>query len=46
MLDRETSRNKGFAFVTFAEEDGVNKSLAATGTVIEGRAVGLHQTFD
>ncbi len=39
MLDRESGRNKGFAFVTFAADSDLLIALEATGSVIEGRSV-------
>jgi RNA-binding protein Musashi len=39
MMDRETMRNKGFGFVTFDDENGVERSMAATGMELDGKMV-------
>lgn len=39
MFDRETNRNKGFGFVTFEDDDGVERSMHATGKELEGKPV-------
>ena len=39
MFDRDTGRSKGFAFATFADEEGVNNAMAASGTELEGKPV-------
>lgn len=43
MFDRETNRNKGFGFVTFEDDDGVDRAMEATGQELEGKPVGLWQ---
>ncbi len=37
ITDRETGRSKGFAFITFESDQGVQASLAADGTELKGR---------
>lgn len=39
MLDRETSRNKGFGFVTFEDFAGVDRAMQAQNLILEGRPV-------
>ena len=39
MFDRETNRNKGFGFVTFEDDDGVDRAMEATGQELEGKPV-------
>lgn len=39
MLDRETSRNKGFGFVTFEDASGVDRAMQGHNLVLEGRPV-------
>ena len=37
ILDRETGRSRGFAFVTFASSDDANEALALDGQNLSGR---------
>ena len=37
ILDRETGRSRGFAFVTFASDDDANEALALDGQNLSGR---------
>ena len=37
ILDRETGRSRGFAFVTFASADDANEALALDGQNLSGR---------
>ncbi|MRI34441.1 RNA-binding protein [Endozoicomonas sp. OPT23] len=37
IIDRETGRSRGFAFVTFAESDAANDALALDGKELNGR---------
>ena len=39
ITDRETGRSKGFAFITFAENDDANSALAMDGKDMNGRAL-------
>ncbi|KAJ9103235.1 hypothetical protein QFC21_002658 [Naganishia friedmannii] len=39
MLDRETSRNKGFGFVTFEDFAGVDRAMQAQNLILDGRPV-------
>lgn len=39
MLDRETSRNKGFGFVTFEDANGIDRAMQAHNLVLDGRPV-------
>lgn len=39
IMDRETGRSKGFAFVTFVSADSADSALAANGVELEGRAM-------
>ena len=39
MYDRETSRSKGFAFATFANEESVQIAMDASGIELEGKPV-------
>lgn len=39
MFDRETTRSKGFAFATFADEESVTRAMAASGIELEGKQV-------
>ena len=45
MFDRETSRSKGFAFATFADEDAVGRAMAASGIELEGKQVSGVSSF-
>lgn len=40
-MDRESSRSKGFGFVTFADESSCEKCLALGMVEIEGKQVGV-----
>lgn len=37
ILDRETGRSRGFAFVTYADASAVEEALALDGTAVKGR---------
>ena len=37
--DRETGRSKGFAFITFATQQGAEMALALNGKDVDGRAL-------
>ena len=39
IIDRETGRSKGFAFVTFENEDSANSALDYNDTEVDGRRV-------
>lgn len=39
MFDRETTRSKGFAFATFANEESVAIAMAASGVDLDGKPV-------
>jgi len=39
IMDRDTGRSKGFAFVTFATQQAAEKALAENGKDIGGRAL-------
>ncbi|WRT65210.1 uncharacterized protein IL334_002153 [Kwoniella shivajii] len=39
MFDKETSRSKGFAFATFADEDSVQRAMNMTGIELEGKQI-------
>ena len=39
IMDRETGRSKGFAFITFASQQSAEKALALNGKEVEGRAL-------
>lgn len=39
IMDRETGRSKGFAFITFASQQAAEKALALNGKEIDGRAL-------
>jgi RNA-binding protein Musashi len=39
MFDRETNRNKGFGFVTFEDDEGVERAMGATGQELDGKPV-------
>lgn len=39
MLDRETSRNKGFGFVTFEDASGIDHAMQAPNLILDGRPV-------
>lgn len=39
IMDRETSRSKGFGFVTFATPESAQKALEMSGKEVDGRAI-------
>lgn len=39
IMDRETSRSKGFGFVTFSTPESAQKALEMSGKEVEGRAI-------
>jgi RNA-binding protein Musashi len=39
MFDRETSRSKGFAFATFADESSVERAMQNSGIELDGKPV-------
>ncbi|WP_263081843.1 RNA-binding protein [Endozoicomonas sp. Mp262] len=39
ILDRETGRSRGFAFVTFANEDDAEAALSLDGNALNGRNI-------
>jgi heterogeneous nuclear ribonucleoprotein A1/A3 len=39
ITDRDTGRSKGFAFITFAQEEPIEDALALNGTEFQGRRV-------
>lgn len=39
IIDRETNRSKGFAFITFAEDKSAQDALSADGQEIQGRKI-------
>ncbi|MCB1827484.1 MAG: RNA-binding protein [Coxiellaceae bacterium] len=39
IIDRETNRSKGFAFITFADAEAVEAALKADGEEIQGRKI-------
>ena len=44
VMDRDTGRSKGFAFVEMADSDGAGKAIAAlNGTVVGGRALNINE---
>jgi RNA recognition motif-containing protein len=44
VMDRDTGRSKGFAFVEMADSDGAGKAIAAlNGTMVGGRALNVNE---
>jgi len=44
MLDRETGRSRGFAFVSMATSDGAEKAIAGmNGTMLDGRPLRVNE---
>ena len=44
MLDRETGRSRGFAFVSLASADGAEKAIAGmNGTMLDGRPLRVNE---
>lgn len=39
IVDRDTGRSKGFAFVTYVDEEGAKQALALDGTELGGRKI-------
>jgi len=39
IMDRETSRSKGFGFVTFTTPESAQKALEMSGKEVDGRAI-------
>jgi RNA recognition motif-containing protein len=39
IMDRETSRSKGFGFVTFSTPESAQKALEMSGKEVDGRAI-------
>ncbi|WWD00099.1 hypothetical protein V866_007007 [Kwoniella sp. B9012] len=39
MFDKETTRSKGFAFATFADEESVQRAMDSSGIELEGKAI-------
>ncbi len=39
ITDRDTGRSRGFAFVTFATQEGVDDALAKHGEEVQGRKI-------
>ena len=47
MIDRDSSRSKGFGFVTFDEKSDVERLIGMGGLDIEGKVVGpIHMMSD
>ena len=46
IIDRETGRSKGFAFITFANQKAAQASLAADGTELQGRRIRVNIARD
>ena len=44
MLDRDTGRSRGFAFVTMGDEDGAKKAIESMdGTMLDGRPLRVNE---
>ncbi|MDA1354559.1 MAG: RNA-binding protein [bacterium] len=41
--DRETGRSRGFGFVSFETEDGMNTAIKADGSELDGRPLKINQ---
>ncbi len=39
IVDRETGRSKGFAFITYNESDAAQEALALNGSMLDGRQI-------
>ncbi len=39
IIDRETNRSKGFAFITYADQQGAQDALGADGEEMQGRKI-------
>lgn len=39
IIDRETNRSKGFAFITYADQQAAQSALAADGDELQGRKI-------
>ena len=46
ITDRETGRSKGFAFITFETQDGVDEALKRNGADLDGRNVRVNIAED
>ncbi|WP_163833619.1 RNA recognition motif domain-containing protein [Spartinivicinus ruber] len=46
ILDRETGRSKGFAFITFASEQAAKQALQHNGIEVEGRTIKVNKAID
>ena len=46
IMDRETGRSKGFAFITFVDQQSAQDSLAADGTELQGRKIRVNIARD
>jgi RNA recognition motif-containing protein len=47
ITDRETGRSRGFGFVTYSNDDGASKAIAAMdGTELDGRTIKVNEAED
>ncbi|HLD17364.1 MAG TPA: RNA-binding protein [Coxiellaceae bacterium] len=46
IMDRDTGRSKGFAFVTFVSDDSANKALVCDNTEMDGRKIRVNIARD
>lgn len=46
IIDRDTNRSKGFAFITFDSKDAADAALAANGCDLQGRAMKVNVARD
>ena len=46
ITDRETGRSKGFAFITYANQNGAQAALVANGVELQGRKIRVNIARD